>query len=58
MAKKIGATTEDTSQASEAQIQKEKSAKLTALQTEVKKLEEKAALEESKLQELTQSRQK
>ena len=48
-AKKIGATTEDTSQLTDAQIKQEKSAKLNVLTTEIAKLEQKAALEEQKV---------
>ncbi len=53
-AKKLGATTEDTSQVTDAQIKQEKTAKLSALQSEVAKLEQKVALEEKKVDEQVQ----
>ncbi len=45
-ARKLGTMTEDTTQMTDAQIKKEKSAKTTALQDEIKMLEKKIALEE------------
>lgn len=50
-ARKLGATTEDTSQMTEAQIKQEKSAKLNVLTAEIAKLEQKAAQEEQKVQQ-------
>ena len=48
-ARRLGTTTEDTTQLIDAQIKQEKSSKLTALQQEVQKLEQKLAQEEQKL---------
>ena len=50
-ARKLGATTEDTAQMSEAQIKQEKSDKLNVLTQEIAKLEQKAEQEEKKVQE-------
>ena len=53
-ARKLGATTEDTSQLTEVQIKQEKTAKADHLQDEIAKLEQKLALEEQKVQSLVQ----
>jgi len=45
-ARKLGATTEDTSLATDAQIKQEKSAKLASLKNEVAQLEQRALIEE------------
>jgi hypothetical protein len=50
-ARKLGTTTEDTKQMTDAQIKQEKSAKFTVLTSEVAKLEQKLEQEEHKVQE-------